>query len=125
MPLSQTEAIKNIQTRGGEWLILADAQGYGKKLAERLVLLGQKPIFVTSDAVLAGGPDAVRNLPAEKFPGAKPACRGIIHLWSLDSREPEKLDAVKMIPFDALAPGVRLRTPVRQGDRQSLPIASR
>ena len=103
LPLSQTEAIKNIQTRGGEWLILADAQGYGKKLADRLVLLGQKPIVVTSDAVLAGSPDAVRKLPAEKFPGVKPACRGIIHLWSLDSREPDSLDAAAISDAESLA----------------------
>ncbi|MCE9604697.1 MAG: methenyltetrahydromethanopterin cyclohydrolase [Planctomycetia bacterium] len=103
LPMSPAEAIKNIQTRGGEWLILADAQGFGRKLADRLVLLGQKPIVVTADALGAAGPDAVRNLPAEKFPGNRPQCRGIIHLWSLDCRDADDLDSAALTAAEALA----------------------
>ena len=103
LPLSQAEAIKNIQTRGGQWLILADAAGLGRKLADRLVLLGQKPIVVGADVLRTGGADAVRKLPAESFPGTKPQCRGIIHLWSLDSSNADGLDYAAVAAAEGLA----------------------
>lgn len=83
LPLSQSDAIKNIQTKGGDWLVLAENAAIGKRIAERLVLLSQKPIVVTPDSAALASPEALRKFLQEKFPGDRPSCRGIIHALSL------------------------------------------
>src|SRR5690606_37103032 len=50
---------------------------------ERLVLLGQKPILVsTSDA---SSPEALGRVLADKFPGERPSLRGVLHMASTET----------------------------------------
>ena len=102
LSLSSADAIKNIQTRGGDWLVLADEGPIGKRLAERLVLLGQKPIVVTPATLPLGGPEGLRKFLQEKFPGERPSCRGIIHAWSLAAADAAELNADALSRASAL-----------------------
>lgn len=102
LPLSQADALKNIQSRGGDWLILSDTRGLGRRLAERLTLLGQKPIVVTPDMAPAGDPQAAARVLAAKFPGERPQCRGIVYLWPLDAAESDTLTADGLKQAEAL-----------------------
>jgi acyl transferase domain-containing protein len=80
-------------TADGRWLILADAGGYGERLAARLRSAGGTCTLVVQDAasaaddpdrvvVNAAAPDDVRRLIADSGPAG--GYRAVVHLWALD-----------------------------------------
>jgi myxalamid-type polyketide synthase MxaB len=103
LPMPATEAVKNIQVRGGDWLVFADAQGVGSRLAERLTLLSQKPVVITPDMVAGDDAETLRKVIAERFPGDRPQCRGILYLWPLDAAASDNLDGAALSRAQALA----------------------
>jgi amino acid adenylation domain-containing protein len=102
LPLTPADALKNIQARGGDWLVISDSRGVGKRLAERLVLLGQKPIVATAEQLATGGPEALRAFLKEKFPAERPQLRGIVHLLSLDAADGSLLGSAELDRASAL-----------------------
>lgn len=80
----------------GPWLILADRGGIGDALAARFGALGE-PCVVVSAAeayepldeghgrVRPDRPEDMRLLVLSALGSERPACRGIVHLWSLDA----------------------------------------
>ncbi|EDN72136.1 conserved hypothetical protein [Beggiatoa sp. SS] len=81
----------------GSWLIFTDNQGVGQALAERFKAYEQTPILIshseTYQHVEANRfqlnptrPEHIQQL-IETVRAEQPACRGIIHLWSLDTLE--------------------------------------
>ena len=76
----------------GTWLILADAQGVGAKLAAKLKLHEQRCVLVAAGdtfqrvaddqyCVRPTEPEDMRRLLAECLGDEFPACRGVVHLW--------------------------------------------
>jgi len=93
--------------RQGNWLIFADAAGVGHRLAEGLRQQGSRCVCVTpGEQFLAPAADAsgnaetyridplngehYRKLLEEAFAAERPACAGIVHLWSLDIPGPDE-----------------------------------
>ena len=79
------------------WLILEDSHGLGELLAEPLRARGDRCVRVAaSDAYAQFGPDRFAVRPSERadfekvleaaFGQEAPPCRGVLHLWNLDSR---------------------------------------
>ena len=64
----------------GRWLILADAGGVGRQLAEQLRALGEQVEWVAATTELTEH-SALLSLASE----ASVPLRGIVHLWSLDT----------------------------------------
>lgn len=88
-------------THRGSWLILADESGVGETVAELLKARGQTCITVKQgDAYesLGSGQFRIniartgdfRELLADALTADMPDCRGVIHLWGLDSTPAEK-----------------------------------
>ncbi|MBA4018630.1 MAG: hypothetical protein C0483_15805 [Pirellula sp.] len=102
LPMSAADALKNIQTRGGDWLVLSDGQGVGARVAERLTLLGQKAIVVTPEMVSGDDPEALRKVLAARFPGERPQCRGILYLWPVDAASGDALSGEALAREQAL-----------------------
>ena len=82
--------------RLGTWLLLADSTGVAERLAASLVGRGQRCVlFRAGEEFVRVGDDEYRMQPsrAEDFQCAvaevcgpdAPPCRGLVHLWSLDS----------------------------------------
>ena len=81
----------------GRWLIFADNSGVGEALAARLEGAGrtEHPGFarrirtsartVTHFRIRPEQPEDLRRLFAAALPSNQSACRGIVHLWSLDA----------------------------------------
>lgn len=91
------DALPTVSWQGGQWLILADAQGSGQALADRLRAAGESVILVKSgQAYQAHGADsfAINPLVAadykQLFVGLGRTIDAgrlnIVHLWSLDSQ---------------------------------------
>ncbi|XYH95262.1 SDR family NAD(P)-dependent oxidoreductase [Sorangium sp. So ce1128] len=79
----------------GAWLVLADRTGTGAELAELLRQRGDTCVIAVAGDVTArlepglyeldpADPMAFRFLLGDAFGG--PACRGVVHLWSLDAQ---------------------------------------
>ncbi|MBI4587208.1 MAG: polyketide synthase dehydratase domain-containing protein, partial [Candidatus Rokubacteria bacterium] len=86
---------------GGSWLIFADSGGIGEALAGVLGTQGEQCVLVwPGDGYerLDGGHvrihparrDHVRQLLKALGTPDSPACRGVVHLWSLDATPPEE-----------------------------------
>ncbi|WP_437568146.1 SDR family NAD(P)-dependent oxidoreductase [Sorangium sp. So ce542] len=82
--------------RRGAWLVLADRTGTGAELAELLRERGDACVVAVAGEVTARhgaglyeldprDPMAFRFLLEDAF-GGGPACRGVVHLWSLDAQ---------------------------------------
>jgi acyl transferase domain-containing protein len=76
---SQVEAAWD---RPGSWLILADSQGVAKGLAASLESSGETCLMASPDET--SEPENLRRLIGQAFGPDRPACRGIVHLWSID-----------------------------------------
>jgi acyl transferase domain-containing protein/ubiquinone/menaquinone biosynthesis C-methylase UbiE/acyl carrier protein len=85
----------------GRWLVFADSDGVGQRLADQLRSQGATPILafagntyrqVAADRFELRPAEVqdVRRLIDEVTAGAGP-CRGVVHLWSLDAPPPERL----------------------------------
>lgn len=77
------------------WLIYADGQAVGRKLAAQLHAAGKQPLLVTPGAtyqrlaedhfqIRPQAPEDIQRL-LEGVAQTLPPCRGILHLWSLDA----------------------------------------
>jgi acyl transferase domain-containing protein/acyl carrier protein len=89
---------------GGAWLIFADESGICEALATRLEGEGQRCVRVNAgDAyeqtdcghfrIDPRQPEHFRQLCASAFPPDEPGCRGIVHLWSLDTASTDETTA--------------------------------
>ncbi len=96
-----------------DWLILADRHGVGDQLAEMLRATGAHCVVKKreegSAERVSGKPDTVgasgkelQRILAEMAPAGSSRPLGIVHLWSLDAAEADRLD------FDALQSATRL-----------------
>ncbi|WP_437606620.1 SDR family NAD(P)-dependent oxidoreductase [Sorangium sp. So ce834] len=83
----------------GAWVVLADRTGTGAELAELLRTRGDACVVAVAGEVTARhapglyeldprDPMAFRFLLEDAF-GGGPACRGVVHLWSLDAQGPD------------------------------------
>lgn len=88
--------------RGETWLVLGDTIGVGARLARRLEARGQRCVLVTATAFDREQPEAFRRRLRDLFPGDRPACRGIVHLWSLDAPPNARLDVAALDTAAAL-----------------------
>jgi acyl transferase domain-containing protein/aryl carrier-like protein len=96
---SHNETLLSRPEKPGNWLIFADSQGVGQALAARFKEGGETPILILPGETyqrLEGDsfqlspthPEDMQQL-LEVVGAEQPACRGIVHLWSLDTRYPE------------------------------------
>jgi len=100
------EALPEISASASDanaWLVCADSGGTGDAVAAWLRDKGQQCFIVrTGNAyaqlddqeftVSVNDPDDFRHLLQAIFPNDGPACRGIVHCWSLDSKPLETTD---------------------------------
>jgi acyl transferase domain-containing protein/acyl carrier protein len=88
----------------GTWLIFGDSSGVGESLQQILEGRGEKGILVSrGDAyermdnrhvcVRPDHPEDISRLFESAMESDQPPCRGIVHLWSLDSSLPEDASA--------------------------------
>jgi acyl transferase domain-containing protein/acyl carrier protein len=91
----------------GSWLIFADSSGVGESLQEVLEMHGEKGIVVSHGTayertdighvrVRPDHPEDIRRLFESTMDSDQPACRGIVHLWSLDATLDEEATAASM-----------------------------
>ena len=91
----------------GTWLIFADSSGVGESLRQILEAQGEKCILVshgkayertdsTHVCIRPDQPEDIRRLFESATDSDQPACRGIVHLWSLDASLPEDASAASM-----------------------------
>jgi NADPH:quinone reductase-like Zn-dependent oxidoreductase/acyl carrier protein len=84
------------------WVIFADGRGVSQALQELLEARGETCITVSPGEAFSevepgryqlnpGNPDDFQQLLASALGPDGPACRGVIHLWSLDAAAPEKI----------------------------------
>ncbi|MFY0568050.1 type I polyketide synthase [Archangium lansingense] len=97
----RAEALPSTESAQGAWLVLADRQGFGKKLQAVLRERGEPCVLVShgdESRLIEPGHYVVdpsrtegftRILEAE-FGSGQPACRGVVHLFSLDAPRPEE-----------------------------------
>jgi acyl transferase domain-containing protein/NADPH:quinone reductase-like Zn-dependent oxidoreductase len=106
-------------TRGtGRWLVFGDSSGLGARLVNALERCGGRPVLVTRGAaysvlgrarylVRPGVAEDVARLLDAEFPGGDvSACRGIVHLWSLDlpsAYEPTEADLRIHVPATCMS----------------------
>ncbi|WP_414581134.1 SDR family NAD(P)-dependent oxidoreductase [Scytonema sp. PCC 10023] len=92
---TQTESIlTNKPEQQGSWLIFTDRSGVGQQLAQRLQKRSEIPILISpGDAFKCLDPHRFQIRPEhpedmqkllEVVSTSLPACRGVVHLWSLD-----------------------------------------
>ena len=91
----------------GSWLIFADSSGVGESLRQILEAKGETCILVshgktyertdsTHVCIRSDQPEDIRRLFESVADSDQPACRGIVHLWSLDASLPEDASAASM-----------------------------
>ena len=91
----------------GSWLIFADSSGVGESLLQILEEKEEKGILVsrgkayerndsTHVCIRPDQPEDIRRLFENVADSDQPACRGIVHLWSLDASLPEDASAAAM-----------------------------
>ena len=103
---------------GGQWLILADASGVGDAVARALQARGEQAVLAragdrwerTAERAFRLRPasrDDLGRLLDEAF-GRGRACRGILHLWSLDAAAESALSVAALERAQALGCGTAL-----------------
>lgn len=96
----------------GTWLIFADSQGVGARLAEKLRLREQRCVLIAAGAAFErtaddeyrlspSEPEDMRRLLADCLGDEFPACRGVVHLWSLDRDQAEQASAESLLDSQA------------------------
>jgi acyl transferase domain-containing protein/acyl carrier protein len=91
----------------GSWLIFADSSGVGESLRQILEAKEEKGILVsrgkayertdsTHVCIRPDQPEDIRRLFESVADSDQLACRGIVHLWSLDASLPEDASAASM-----------------------------
>ncbi|WP_338866152.1 type I polyketide synthase [Myxococcus stipitatus] len=95
------------ETTPGTWLLLADQRGAARGLRALLEARGESCVMVTpGPAYRATGAgcfevdprnaEHLRRLLVDAVPQGAPACRGVVHLWSLDIASNEALTPVAL-----------------------------
>jgi NADPH:quinone reductase-like Zn-dependent oxidoreductase/acyl carrier protein len=85
---------------GGRWLLFTDCHGVGQTLRSLLEARGQSCVVVSPGEtyeVTGPGqyrldpshPEEFRQLLGDAFGSGQPACRAVLHLWSLEATPPE------------------------------------
>ncbi len=103
-PDQEQKIASTTASSAGAWLIFADESGIGEALATRLEGEGQRCVRVeASDSyehtsryrfrIDPRQPEHFQRLCAAAFTPDEPQCRGIVHLWSLDTAPPDKTTA--------------------------------
>ncbi len=98
---SSPDHAANLPQKGGSWLILSDQRGVGRSLAELLQQQGQSCLLVYPGefykclgtrtwCLNPSHPSDYERLFQEVAAGELPL-KGVIHLWSLEATQPEKL----------------------------------
>ncbi|MBW4689758.1 MAG: LLM class flavin-dependent oxidoreductase [Komarekiella atlantica HA4396-MV6] len=80
-PLSESELV--LKKAPGSWLILADSLGVGEKLGELLEERGERCFIVRFSETYRISSEEL--LIEQVFASEQLVCRGVIHLWSLDT----------------------------------------
>ncbi len=91
----------------GTWLIFADSSGVGESLRQILEAKEEKGILISSGdayersdskhvSIRPDEPEDIRRLFESVANSDQPACRGIVHLWSLDASLPADAGAASM-----------------------------
>lgn len=104
----------------GSWLILADQQGVGQNLANALTAQGQTVFLVEpghsyqrSEAgtyqIDPERPEQVNQLIGELLAPPHPPCRGIIHLWALNSPPAQETTNISLETAQVLGAGTVFR----------------
>src|SRR3954469_22281917 len=104
-PQDEQTASAPVKDRG-RWLIFADSNGTGQRVADQLSDCGATPILVFAGSTYRRvAPDRfelpparmedMQRLIAEASAGQQ-ACRGVIHLWSLDASPPELMTSTAL-----------------------------
>jgi acyl transferase domain-containing protein/acyl carrier protein len=96
-------AAENLDAAAGRasWLIFADSGGVGDALSALLEARGERSILVVAGdsyeqmdgdhyRIHAARPEDISRLFAAALGSDQPACRGVVHLWSLDAADPEE-----------------------------------
>lgn len=101
---TQNQLVQNQQS--GSWLIFADKNGAGLKLAQGLENRGERCVIVSAGSVYEqlqqhhyqidfSQPEDIVRLLAEAFEESHSPCRGIVHMWSLDAGLADEVEAVR------------------------------
>jgi acyl transferase domain-containing protein/acyl carrier protein len=98
------------------WLIFADSGGLGDALSALLQARGERSILVAAgdsyeqtDArhyrIRPDRPEDISRLFAAALGSDQPACRGVVHLWSLDAPRPEETTVASLTAAQTLGCG--------------------
>src|SRR5262249_27073654 len=92
---------RQVARQSGSWLIFADGDGVGQRLADLLAARGQSPILVfpgkdyrrINESRFQISPESPLDMHklTEALRADNPVCLGVIHLWSLEATPPESL----------------------------------
>jgi myxalamid-type polyketide synthase MxaE and MxaD len=100
----------------GSWLIFTDSHGIGEALAALLVEQGERCVLVSPGEVYErvdgehfqihpARPEDMRQLLKVALGSDQPACRGVVHLWSLDAPPPEETTVASLEAAQTLGCG--------------------
>lgn len=103
-PAPRSEAESQPFPKQGSWLIFADQAGIGQALAAQLGTKGERCVLVERGENYEANdqdhfflrpeePEDIQRLLTSAFGTGQPACRGIVHLWSLDAPGEAELGA--------------------------------
>jgi acyl transferase domain-containing protein len=93
---SPGRGIQAVRPAAGVWLILADSSGVGQEVARLLTARGETPVLIrraeaferfdeSSYGVAAGNSEGMLRMLQTVLGESHAACRGVLHLWCLDS----------------------------------------
>nr|AQW44891.1 polyketide synthase [Corallococcus coralloides] len=98
--LPRTESAPSKSTTPGAWLLLGDRQGFGRKVQAALQARGESCVLVAHGEAYRRvepgryevdplRPEGFAQLLKSEFGPGMPACRGVVHLFSLDAPGPD------------------------------------
>ena len=98
------------------WVIFADSGGVGNALSELLEARGERSILVTAGEsyeeidgehyrIDPERPEDISRFFAAALGPEQPACRGVVHLWSLDAADPEETTVAALSGAQSLGCG--------------------
>jgi myxalamid-type polyketide synthase MxaE and MxaD len=96
-----------VPSSSGTWLIFADKEGVGEALAALLAEAGERHVLVSPGSTyerVDGGHfricparlEYIRQLFNDVFGDGQPPCRGVVHLWGLDTLPLEEITAASL-----------------------------
>ena len=114
------QAAVPLRAKGESWFIFADRDGVGEALAALLDAQGARSILVshgdsyeatdsTHFRIRPERPEDLRQLFATAPLANQSVCRGIVHLWSLDTPGPQKITGASLKTAQSLGCGAVLQ----------------